>query len=143
VNVLLISRDFDIGGQGHRIVEAFRRHAPDWVVRSMVKLQTYLAYPTDLPLRRRHLEELYQQADVIHARNSFEHYDQLAAKYGPKPVVYHGHGSKLRGNPEYWIRECRKRNAIALVSTLDLYLLAPDVFEWLPAPYDIDALEAL
>ena len=138
--VLLISPSFDIGGQGYRISDAFANEA-GWDVRSMAKATSYLHYPEDLPFRKKHLEELYQQADVIHCRVDFRLYDQMAAKFGPKPVLIHHHGSKFRADPHRFLREMRKRNAIRLVSTLDLWLLAPDDLIWLPAPYDVDALQ--
>lgn len=140
---VLIVGSFDTGGQGSRIVEAFQRHAADWDVRSMVKTTSYMAYPTDLPFRRKLLDELYPKCDVMHVRNSFEEYDRLAKLYGPKPVVIHYHGSKFRGDPNRHIVQQRERGAIGIVSTLDLYLLAPDDLEWLPAPYDVEWLAAL
>lgn len=139
MNVLMVSGTFDIGGQGARIVEAFRKHT-DWVVRSMVRVASYLGYPTDLPYRRRDMEDRYRDCDVFHARVNFGEYDRLAAKFGPKPVVIHYHGTAFRANPNRYLREQRERGAIGIVSTLDLWLLAPDELEWLPAPYDVDAL---
>ena len=143
MNVLWLSPNFDTGGQGSRAVEAFRKHGDGWTVRSMVKDRTYLAYPVDLPFRRNSLEEQYQACDVIHVRNKFDLYDQLAAKYGPKPVVIHFHGSTFRGNPDHYLRQMIERQALGVVSTLDLWLLAPDMLEWQPAPYDVDALASL
>lgn len=140
---ILMLGDFDTGGQGWRFSEAFRKHGDGTELRSMVKDRTHHAYPLDLPYRAASLEEQYQAADVIHVRNHFTDYDRLVAKFGPKPCVIHFHGSKLRGNPDYWIREVVRRGAIALVSTIDLYLLAPDVFVWQPSAYDVDALEAM
>lgn len=143
MNVLMVSASFDVGGQGVRWVEAFRRFAPDWLLRSMVKVTSYLAYPVDLPFRRKELERLYLECDVFHARLDFAQYDQMAAKFGPKPVIIHHHGTKFRGNPNRFLREQRQRNAIGVVSTLDLWLLAPDELIWLPAPYDVDALATM
>lgn len=136
----MLSATFDLGGQGWRIHEAFSRLEPDWDVRSVVKDTSYLAYPTDLPFRRRELDRLYLEADVIHARNDFSLYDPLAAEHGPKPLVIHYHGTKFRSDPNYWITQQRKRGAIGLVSTLDLFLLAPEDLVWLPAPYAVDDL---
>lgn len=132
--------DFDTGGQGIRIVEAFRKHSPDWDVRSMAQTAMYMAYGTDLPYRKRVMDEMYPECDVIHVRNHFEDYDRLAAKFGPKPVLIHYHGSKFRGNPAFYLRQQRERKAVGVTSTLDLWLLAPDELEWLPSPFDVDAL---
>lgn len=141
MNILLLIGTFDIGGQGIRIKRALER-IPGWSVRT-ASLRSYHGYPHDLPLRMRQLEELYRDADVIHVRNDFSLYDRLAAKLGPKPVVIHHHGSRFRADPYRFIREQRERNAIGVVSTLDLWLLAPHDTEWLPAPYDVDALAAM
>jgi hypothetical protein len=142
VNVLVISWAWDTGGQGSRIAEAFVDE-PDWNVRSMAHKDAYMHYPVDLPYRRRSLDEQYQLADVIHVRNHFGEYDRLMKAYGPKPVVIHYHGSRFRANPNRHIVEQRKRGAIGVVSTLDLFLLAPDDLQWLPAPYDVDELQRL
>ena len=142
LNVLLLSSTFDIGGQGWRIHQAFLPHE-GWNVRSVAASTSYLAYPVDLPYRRQSVEELYQAADLIHCRVKFTEYDRLAAKFGPKPVLIHYHGSAFRSDPHRYLREQRERNAIGLVSTLDLWLLAPDELVWLPAPYDVDWLETL
>lgn len=142
MNVLIIAWAWDTGGQGGRIAQAFAEEQ-GWNVRSMAKSNAYMAYPVDLPYRRRSLEEQYQACDVIHVRNHFGDYDRLAKLYGPKPVVIHYHGSKFRGDPNRHIVEQRKRGAIGVVSTLDLWLLAPDDLEWLPAPYNLDQLASL
>ena len=139
---VLILGDFDTAGQGVRIVEAFRRFT-DWEVRSMVKSAQYMAYPKDLPFRSKSAEEMYQWADVIHVRNHFDDYDRLSAKFGPKPVVYHAHGTKFRGNPNHYLRQARERRAQVMVSTLDLWLLAGPDAVWLPAPYDVDWLASM
>ena len=140
---VLIVGDFDTGGQGIRIVEAFRKHSPDWDVRSMAKTAMYMAYGSDLPYRKRHLDELYPVCDVIHVRNHFGDYDRLVANHGPKPVLIHYHGSRFRGAPERHLAEQRERGAIGVVSTLDLWLIAPDELEWLPSPFDVAGLAAM
>lgn len=106
----------------------------------MAREAQFMAYPKDLPFRRGELDELYQACDVFHARLNFGLYDQLAAKHGPKPVVLHCHGSAYRSDPNRLIREAIERGATILCSTLDLYLLAPDISVWCPAPYDVDEL---
>lgn len=142
MKVLIVATANDTAGQGSRIVQGFRKHT-DWEVHSMAKVTSFMAYPEDLPYRRKLLEQLYQECDVIHVRNRFDDYDHLSAKFGPKPVVIHYHGSLFRGNPHHFLRQQRERKAVGIVSTLDLFLLAPEELEWLPAPYDVDWLETL
>lgn len=139
---VLIVGDFDTGGQGIRLVEAFRRHT-DWDVRSMARTAQYMAYGTDLPYRKRVLDEMYPKCDVIHVRNHFGDYDWLAAKHGPKPVLIHYHGSRFRSDPQNHLAQQRTRNAVGVVSTLDLWLIAPDELEWLPSPFRVDDLAAM
>lgn len=140
MKVLAATSTFDIGGQGIRLKEAFERYGDGWALRSVAQTGSYLAYPPDLPYRRRLLEEQYQECDVFHARLDFALYDQLAAKFGPKPVVLHVHGTKYRANPHRFVREARQRGALILCSTLDLYLLGPEDSVWLAAPYNVDSL---
>lgn len=142
MKVLIVASANDTAGQGIRIKQAFDK-LTDWTVRTMAKVPTYMGYPIDLPYRKVSLEEQYQACDVIHVRNRFDTYDQLAAKFGPKPVVIHYHGTLFRGNPEHFLAQQRERKAVGIVSTLDLWLLAPDELEWLPAVYDIDWLASL
>lgn len=140
MKVLLLSPTFDIGGQGHRIKQALGRVGIE--ARSMAG-PSYHSYPQDLPLRTQPLDELYRWADVIHCRTDFRLYDPLAARHGPKPLIIHHHGTTFRRDPQRLIRQQRERNAVGIVSTLDLWLLAPDDTVWLPAPYDLDWLAAL
>ena len=139
---VLIVGDFDTGGQGVRIVEAFRRHT-DWDVRSMARTSSYMNYATDLPYRKRVLDEIYPTCDVIHVRNHFADYDRLAKAFGPKPVLIHYHGTRFRSDPHRHLAQQRERKAIGVVSTLDLWLIAPDELEWLPSPFRVDDLAAL
>lgn len=143
MKVLAVGPGWDTGGQGIRLKQAFDRYGDGWEFRSMVREANYMGYGQDLPFRRKSMEEHYQACDVFHARLDFGLYDQLAAKFGPKPVVLHAHGSKYRGDPNRFVREAKERDAIIVCSTLDLWLLAPDDSVWLPSPYQIDDLMAL
>lgn len=140
MRVLILSNGQDTGGQGVRIHEAFERHEPDWSVRSMANNHSYMEYPTDLPRRRRYMDDFYQRCDLIHVRNGFEDYDRLAAKFGPKPVVILFHGTRYRSNPSFWIEEAKKRKATVLVSTLDLWMLNPADSAWLPSIQYLDGI---
>jgi hypothetical protein len=160
LSVLVLSFGADTGGQGVRLAAAFRRHAPDWHVRHSAVSTNYIAYPEDLPYRRGHLQRLYEQADVVHVRNTFSGlrpYERMAArrKPGHKPglVITH-HGTALRGphagttladwraNAAPLLAEARARGAVALTSTIDLECIAPDALTWSPSPYDLDWLRS-
>lgn len=139
MKVFNVTSGFDIGGQGIRLKQAFDRYAPDWTYRVMASRNAFFNYPIDLAPRRAWEREQWAEADVVHLRNHFAVYDRNS----PKPAVVHYHGSLFRGDPSRHIREQRARGAMGIVSTLDLWLLASDDTEWLPAPYDVDWLEAM
>lgn len=129
----------DLGGDGIRTKWAFDRHAPGWVYRQTVRKANYLGYPTDTPFVE--ACELAARVDVVHARNSFRA-ARLAGCMG-KPTVVHHHGTRLRNNPARILAEQRASKALGLAATLDLWLLAPEELEWLPAPYDLGFLASL
>lgn len=129
----------DLGGDGIRTKWAFDRHAPGWVYRQAVRKTNYLGYPVDAPFADACAFAL--RVDVVHARNSFRA-ARLAGCSG-KPTVIHHHGTRLRNNPRRILAEQRAARARGLAATLDLWLLAPEELEWLPAPYDLDFLASL
>jgi hypothetical protein len=138
VNVLNISSGQDTGGQQLRTARAFRKHAPDWTYTTVTKRSTF--YPIENPwsggrIRR----EWWPAADVIHAHNNLLGIDRFERKLGRKPTVLHMHGTIYRSNPDL----SQTRDALVIVSTMDLWALHPDKTEWLPAPYDIDWLASL
>lgn len=124
----------DTGGWGGRMTAGFRRHAPDWELRSMAASATYLEYPFDLPYRQALLEPLYDAADVIHLHNTLHGHEFYDAGQG-KPIVLMYHGSAFRAAPERYLAEARAVGAVQLCSTLDLE--RPGV-AWLGAPYELD-----
>lgn len=129
----------DLGGDGIRTKHAFDRRAPGWTYNVAVRVRNYIDYPTDVDFTR--AGALVADADVIHARNSFKA-TRLAGGLN-KPIVVHHHGTRLRNNPDLVLAEQRAHRALGLAATLDLWLLARDELEWLPAPYDIDWLASL
>lgn len=127
MKVLYLSQGIDTGGQGARLKKAFDRHT-DWEFRSACARQTYIGYPTDMSYQRAQRE--MASFDVIHTRDSFVE---------PCHVI-HYHGSRFRNNPRPYLREQKRRGLVGLVSTLDLYVIAPDRLEWSPSPYDLEWL---
>jgi hypothetical protein len=129
----------DLGGDGIRTKWAFDRHAPGWRYDVAMRNRNYIDYPADRPFAE--ASGLAQDADVIHARNSFRS-ARMAGGLG-KPLVIHHHGTRLRNRPADVLAEQRAHRAVGLAATLDLCQLAPEELEWLPAPYDLDFLASL
>jgi hypothetical protein len=145
VNVLNVHRGPDTGGTGHRINEAFRRHAPDWTFRSVYAPNAFLYtdYPTEIPWSAETVRELWKEADVLHLHNNFATAKVFERMQKPKAAIIHYHGSAFRQSPKAHLAEQRRRGIQGIVSTLDLWLLAPDDLEWFPSPFDLEWLASL
>jgi glycosyltransferase involved in cell wall biosynthesis len=130
----------DTGGQSIRIHDAFQRHGGEWTVRAATLSNNYIGYPMDLPYRTKVVEEFWRQADVVHLHNTFRTAAMFDKRLGSRPSVLHHHGTVFRTNPGPLLQESRRRGTVGITSTLDLWLIAPDELEWLPAPYNLDFL---
>jgi len=130
VKVLNYCAGYDTGGYSIRLKQAFDRHST-FPYRSCIgRPASYIRYPTDAPHREaRHLQ---QWADIIHVSHQ-----PLPVT---KPQVVQYHGTKFRNNPDKFLTLQKQAGAVAVCSTIDLELLAPDDLVWLPTPYDLDWL---
>lgn len=140
MNVLLFNAGADTGGVLSSIVRAFRG-VPGWTVRSLVSSTNYIRYPMDLQWTRPIISKHWLEADVIHLHHDFRSAELMRRGYtGQKlpqrPYVLEFHGTGFREQPFTHLREMRANRALGVVSTLDLYLLAPRELEWLPAAVD-------
>ncbi|MCA1570821.1 MAG: hypothetical protein LC798_10990 [Chloroflexi bacterium] len=131
----------DPAGISAGIARAFRND-PDWSVRSLVSMLNYIQYPVDLAWERKKLAEHWGWADVVHLHHNFLSADRMG-RVNRKPFVVEFHGSRFREEPSVHLRELQDHKAIGLASTLDLYLIAPDLLTWAPAPVNVEALSAM
>jgi len=148
MRVLVLCGGADTGGQGIRIRTAFARFRPDWEVRSVTASRNYMDYEEDVfwSTNNDQIAALYEQADVIHVRNTFDVCRRFEKRRRPrktKPVVIHHHGSMFRTDHAHLLRQSQQLGAVGLVSTLDLLRYAPDRLTWLPIPHDLDELAAI
>lgn len=140
MKVLILPLGADTGGVNWQITDAFRDQE-GWSVRSMISSVNYIDYPRDLEFSLPALNEHWRAADVIHLSHEFYRLRRIERLRLPnRPRVIHYHGTGFRENPDDFIRHQRAHQAIGLVATLDLWLLAPENVEWLPCPYDLDWL---
>lgn len=142
INVVLYTSQWDTGGQGWRIKQAFDYHEPDFSVRSIHTQTSYYHYPADIAYTPEKAYALFDQADVVHMRNGLEGLDRLLGSHQRQhevPVILHHHGTRFRNAHQSLSAEARLTGAKQLASTIDLTLLEPDV-EWLPAPFDLTGL---
>ena len=145
MNVLSFTMGSATGGVPRAIAHAFRG-VPGWDVRSLVSMVNYIDYPQDLEWTRDNILEYWTKADVVHLHHGFMSADKLVQgryarkRLNHKPYLVEYHGTIFRNNARACVNELRHRGAIGCVSTLDLYLLAPNDVEWLPQPQDVEAL---
>jgi glycosyltransferase involved in cell wall biosynthesis len=144
LNVLSINAGADPAGISASIARAFRRIAPEWRVVSITNKQNYIDYPQDVEWSSSAVRRAWFDADVVHLHHGFVTADLLVkGALVHKPYLVHHHGTQFRDDPIRHLRELRDHHAIGVVSTLDLYLLAPSDVEWLPAPFDTEALSGM
>lgn len=139
MNVLGVSAAYDAAGDGWRTKLAFDHRGAGWRYRWIVRRQLRYGYPTDLDWAVLRAE--WRRADVTHVALGFV--DEAAFGVARKPTVIHHHGTAFRLHRDRLLAEQHARHALGLVSTLDLYLLAPDDVEWSPTPYDLDWLASM
>lgn len=132
MKVLVLCPRSDLAGVGIGIKQAFDGYSRDWEVRMVRARSRSYDYPGDAPWDEK--DDLVEWADLVHVM------EIPAAMPRGKKLVLHHHGSYFRWHQDAVLAEQRRRGAIGLAATLDLYLRAPNDLEWLPAPYDVDWL---
>jgi glycosyltransferase involved in cell wall biosynthesis len=150
MRVFSVNMGADTAGISYGQKVAFDQvRAPGWSYRSMVSSNNYIDYPKDLAWNYRRLAQVWAWADVVHCQNNWltvERIENGWATLPPqsrKPYVMTWHGGDFRDHPERDLSRLREFGAVGLVSTLDLWLLAPDRVEWAPNPVDIVNLTRL
>jgi hypothetical protein len=138
----------DPAGIAYRTKKAFDKcYWPEVKYRAMVISPTYLRYPADLIFQGQNSRDigygLYKTADVVHLNNTLDGLwaigiDRRKVK---KPTLLHHHGTAFREGHEQIAKEAREQGCVQAVSTIDL-MLEPGLI-WVPAPYDIAALQAI
>lgn len=139
MRVLNIPGGQDTGGNGWRAYEAFRAFRPDWTYDLRVSKKTYIGYPVPEPWDLDEARQLWAKADVVHLRNNWAIEDKLGGVPG-RPAVMHHHGTFYRSLHESLLYEAKRRHALTVCATLDLWLIHPDDTEWLPSLFDLDWL---
>lgn len=150
MRVLEVNLGADTAGVSHGLADAFARGGPPgWQVRSMVSSTNYIDYPHDLPWNQAVLRRTWRRASVVRLQNNWltARYLEAGWKGLPRlprrPYVMTWHGTGFRENPEPELALLEAYGGIGLVSTLDLWLLAPDRVEWAPNPVDIERMARL
>lgn len=136
MHVLSLPMGADTGGVSAAIGRAFEG-VEGWDYHAIISTLNQLDYPRDLAWSRSTLGHYWRWADVVHLHHNFKAFEVFRRKgirVPPRPLVVEFHGTGFRENPKPHLTDMRQRGAVGLVSTLDLWLLAPRELEWLPCP---------
>lgn len=112
-------------------------------IRSAHRATAYFDFPLDIQWDRRtqsEVQQLADEADVIHLTNDVQAYFRLHQSRHRKPAVLHHHGTLFRSQHRRLMTEARRLHFVQAVSTIDLKKPAPGELHWLPAPLDLDAM---
>lgn len=128
----------DVGGTGYRMASAFDQQGPEgWEYRAVRGAPSYLQFPAHDEWHWPSILRWWDEADVVHV------HDHIPRPGLPRPTVVTFHGTGFRESPAGHLHLAKMSMARPLVSTLDLWLLAPDETTWCPQMDDLDALAAL
>jgi glycosyltransferase involved in cell wall biosynthesis len=134
--VLILSPYEDTAGIGITLRRSFDRWAPEWEARHVRRANNYLDYPVDIEwpgdTQNPEVEELVQQADVIHVMEQPDILAELGPLDGKRIVVQHL-GTYYRDNPDVVSEQCQVAGAIEVASGFDLMLKPHLLFVPLPA----------
>lgn len=140
LRVLSVNAGADTGGLSIGMKRAFDQHSP-LPFRSLIRTSNYIRYPMDAEWRD--LPALVAEADVLHLHNNLRTLPLLPNKGRGKGLVIYHHGSQFRRRPALSLLEANRKGAVQLASCLDIWSMAPDQLEWIPAAYDMDWLRRL
>jgi glycosyltransferase involved in cell wall biosynthesis len=136
MKILSYSPFDDVGAFGYRQATAFDRVGPsDWRYRAVRGAPSYLQFPEHTPWDWDSILEYWREADVVHVHDGFYNLPQPH-----KPMVVTFHGTGFRKTPDNHLQLAARVGALPVVSTLDLWLLAPDDVIWAPQIDDLDRL---
>lgn len=121
----------DTGMLGYNLASMWDQCRPHDTYRAVCGAPSYLNFPQHDPWDWRTIVRRWDEADAIHLHDGFH---AMPRKRSGLVVTWHGTG--FRESSDILLRHQYEHQGIGTVSTLDLWLLAPDHVEWLPAPHD-------
>lgn len=147
MKILSLPMGADTGGVSAAIGKAFRNE-PGWEFRAIISTLNYIDYSADMEWSRWNVKTFWRGSDVIHLHHNMVAAGRLTKGWKgfhlpSRPYVLHFHGTGFREQPQLHLREMRRWRATGVVATLDLWLLAPDLVEWLPCPVNIEEMQRM
>jgi len=142
VRILNLSLGQDTGGQQGRLQDAWPKHFPEDEYLSLTSTKTF--YPIK---HRLNLSELMREhwpwSEVLHLNNDLRYLDRFRRlQPSDKALVIHHHGTMFRTRLDYHLEALERFRATAIMSTVDLWALAPEQTTWQPQTYELEELQS-
>lgn len=122
----------DTGMLGYNLAAMWHQERPEDSYRQVCGAPSYLNFPQHDRWDWDNIVHWWNEADVVHLHDGF-HAMPTRRRSG---IVVTWHGTGFREASTLLLKQQKRHRCIGTVSTLDLWLLAPDDVEWLPAPHD-------
>lgn len=122
----------DTGMLGYNLASAWDACRPEDTYHAVCGAPSYLNFPQHDPWDWRTIKRWWREADAVHLHDGFH---QMPSKRPGTVVTWHGTG--FRTASDTLLQHQREHGGIGTVSTLDLWLIAPDDVMWLPAPHNL------
>jgi len=136
VKILNLSLGQDTGGQQMRLQAAWPKYHPEDEYLSVTSTKTFYEIK-----HRYNLATLtkvqWPNADVVHLNNDLRYIERFRRlNTRGKAVIVHHHGTMFRTRPDYHLQALKAYRATAIMSTVDLWAMAPEQTTWQPQTYD-------
>ena len=142
MKILNLSLGQDTGGQQMRLQDAWKKLHPQDEYISVTSTKTF--YRIDNRMHMPKLEkEWWPWAELLHVNNDLRYIERFRRlQRGKRPMIIHHHGTMFRTRPDYHLKALKEYRATAIVSTVDLWAIAPEQTTWIPQAYELSELQA-
>lgn len=118
-----------------RLQDAWPIHFPDDEYISVTSTKTFYQIRNKLNLPTL-TQVQWPWADLVHLNNDLRYIERFKKlRLKRKAVVIHHHGTMFRTRPDYHLQALREYRAKAIMSTVDLWAMAPEETTWMPQTY--------
>lgn len=125
-----------------RLQDAWPLHFPDDEYLSVTSKPTFYVIKhryNGLELTKRQ----WPWAEVVHLNNDLRYIQRFRdLKTDGKGIVIHHHGTMFRTRPDYHLEALEQYKATAIMSTVDLWAMAPEQTTWMPQAYQLHELQS-
>ena len=128
----------DTGMLGYNLAAMWHEERPHDEYHAVCGAPSYLNFPQHDPWDWGSIVQWWRESDAVHLHDGFH---QMPRDRQGLVVTWHGTG--FREASDILLKQQFEHGAVGTVSTLDLWLIAPDDVAWLPAPHDTWSYRAI